>query len=73
MVFEKEAGRIGCQACHGLDGKGTQGPGVNIRGKNEGAVRAAIQGGVPMMSFIKLSDEDITAVAEYLKYLNQQP
>ncbi len=73
VVFEKEAGGIGCQACHGLDGKGTQGPGPNIRGKSEGTVRAAIQGGVVMMSFIKLSDEDITAVAAYLQYLATEP
>lgn len=73
VIFDKEAGGIGCQACHGLDGKGKVGLAPTIRGKNEGAVRIAIQGGVAMMSFIKLSDEDITAVVAYLQYLVMQP
>ncbi len=76
VIFEKTAGGVGCATCHGLDGRGN-GPAKvnapNIRGKNEGDVRIAIQGGVPIMTFIKLSDEEITAVVAYLKYLNEQP
>lgn len=57
-----------------MDGKG-KGPGnpdaPNIRGKGEGAVRAAING-VSVMRFIKLSDEEITAVVACLKFLGEQ-
>ncbi len=74
-IYEKTAGGVGCAYCHSLDGKG-KGPGnpdsPNIRGKDEGAVRAAISR-VPVMSFIKLSDEEITVVVAYLKYLSEQP
>ncbi len=76
LIFEKTAGGLGCAFCHGLDGRGV-GPAQitapNIRSKSEGDVRAAIQGGVAMMGFIKLTDEDITAVAAYLQYLATQP
>lgn len=74
LIFEKTAGGVGCAACHGLNGKGiAQMNSPNVRGKNEGDVRIAIQGGVPMMAFIKLTDEEITAVVAYLRYLNEQP
>ncbi len=68
---------MGCAFCHGLDGKGV-GPAqitaANIRGKTEGDIRAAIQGGVAMMSILnKLTDEEIQAVAVYLQYLITQP
>ncbi|MBI2916644.1 MAG: cytochrome c [Chloroflexi bacterium] len=76
LLYDKTAGGVGCAHCHALDGKG-QGPAQvnapNIRGKTEGDVRAAIQGGVPMMGFLILTDEDITAVVAYLQYLNEQP
>jgi mono/diheme cytochrome c family protein len=77
LIFEKTAGGVGCAACHGLDGKGNGPAGVNapnIRGKNEGDLRAAISGGVPMMtSVIKLNDDEIAAVVAYLQYLSEQP
>ncbi len=76
LLFEKTAGGVGCAACHGLDGKGSPTPvnAPNIRGKNEGDVRAAISGGVPMMTeIIKLNDEQIAAVVAYLDYLSRQP
>lgn len=77
LLFEKTAGGVGCAACHGLDAKGNGPAGVNaptIRGKNEGDVRAAIAGGVPMMTtIIKLDDDEIAAVVAYLDYLSQQP
>ncbi|MBI3979153.1 MAG: cytochrome c [Chloroflexi bacterium] len=76
LLFDKTAGGMGCAQCHGLDGKGN-GPAQvnapNIRGKNEGDLRTAISGGVPMMSFVKLNDEEITAVVAYLTWLNTQP
>ena len=77
LLFDNTAGGVGCAACHGLDAKGNGPAGVNaptIRGKNEGDVRAAIAGGVPMMTtIITLNDEEIAAVVAYLDYLSQQP
>ncbi|MBI4329580.1 MAG: cytochrome c [Chloroflexi bacterium] len=76
LLYEKTAGGLGCAYCHGLDGRG-KGPAAmtaaDIRGKDEGYVRRAIQSGVPIMAFIKLSDDEITAVAAYLQYLVDQP
>ncbi|MBI4362664.1 MAG: cytochrome c [Euryarchaeota archaeon] len=66
---------MGCASCHGMDGKGGL-PGVgapDIRGASEARVRGALAGGVPLMSsFIKLNDEEVTAVVAYLKYLNER-
>jgi hypothetical protein len=45
----------------------------DIRGKPEDRVRGALIGGVPLMSFIRLREEEITAVVAYLKYLDEQP
>ncbi|MBI4337597.1 MAG: cytochrome c [Chloroflexi bacterium] len=74
LIFEKTAGGVGCASCHGLDGKGSKTVGApDNRGASEAQVRAAIDGGVAMMSFIKLSDQEITAVVAYLQYLNEQP
>lgn len=73
-MFEKEAGGVGCQACHGLDAKGLQGPGPNIRGKTAEEVRNALQTAEMMIAVVKnLSLEDIEAVAAYLKWLATQP
>ena len=76
LIFEKTAGGTGCAYCHGLDGKG-QGPsGLAAppnRGASEEKVRAALAGGVPVMSFIKLTEDEITAVVAYLRYLGEQP
>ncbi|MBI2854700.1 MAG: cytochrome c [Chloroflexi bacterium] len=71
LIFEKTAGGVGCASCHGLDGKGGKSGAPDIRGASEAKVRTAVTGGVLAMSFIKLGDSDITAVAAYLKYLNQ--
>jgi hypothetical protein len=46
---------------------------ANIRGANQAQVRGALAGGVPLMSFIKLNDEEITAVAAYIQWLDTQP
>lgn len=69
-IFQKTAGGLGCQYCHGTDAKGNIGP--NIRGKPEEAIQNAL-GLVQQMSFIHLSDQEIEAVATYLKYLESQP
>lgn len=73
-IFEKTAGGVGCASCHGLDGKGGL-PGVgapDIRGASEERVRRALAGGVPIMTFIKLSEEEKAAVVAYLRYLNER-
>lgn len=69
-IFQRTAGGIGCQYCHGTDGKGNIGP--NIRGKPEEAIQNAL-GLVLQMNFLELSDQEIKAVATYLKYLETQP
>ncbi|MCZ7574258.1 MAG: cytochrome c [Ardenticatenaceae bacterium] len=74
LIFEKTAGGVGCASCHGMDGKGNTKIGApDNRGATEEQVRTALSGGVEMMSFIKLTDDEITAVVAYLKYLSEQP
>ena len=71
-VFEKKAGGVGCQSCHGIDGKGKIGP--NIRGKTAENIRQALSTVDLMMEVVKnLDAQDIEAVAAYLKYLATQP
>ncbi|MBI4640698.1 MAG: cytochrome c [Candidatus Tectomicrobia bacterium] len=69
-VFQKTAGNVGCQYCHGADAKGKVGP--NIRGKSAKAITQAL-GTVLQMGFITLTEDQIEAVAAYLKYLESQP
>lgn len=69
-IFLRTAGGVGCQYCHGEDGRGSVGP--SIRGKSAEAIRQAL-GTVLQMSIIELTDEEIEAVAAYLKYLESQP
>ncbi len=76
LVFDKTAGGTGCAYCHGLDGKGAGTAGVGAppnRGASEEKLRNALAGGVPLMTYIKLTEDEITAVVTYLKYLNEQP
>ena len=73
LIFEKTAGGVGCASCHGLQGKGNTTVGApDNRGASEARVRQALAD-VEMMRFIKLTDEEITAVVAYLQYLNEQP
>lgn len=75
-IFQKTAGGVGCAYCHGPEAKGgasgTTAP--NIRGgvATEAKLRAALAGGAPLMSFIKLDDEEIEAVLQYVQSLDQQ-
>lgn len=75
-IFQKTAGGVGCAYCHGPEAKGgasgTTAP--NIRGgvATEAKLRAALAGGAPLMSFIKLDDEEIEAVLRYVQSLDQQ-
>lgn len=70
------AGGDGCQDCHGADAKGrstrsgTNAP--NVRGATEQKLREALAGGAALMTFLKLTDEEIDAVLRYLQYLDQQ-
>lgn len=73
LIYEKTAGGVGCASCHGLDGKGNKTVGApDNRGATEEKVRAALINAA-MMNFIKLTDEEITAVVEYLHWLATQP
>ncbi len=57
-------------SCHGIDGEGTN-LGPEIRGKTADDIKQALAGDA--MSFIRLTDDDIEAVAAYLKYLESPP
>jgi len=69
-IFQKTAGGVGCQYCHGKDAKGGN-LGPDIRGKTGEEIIGAL--GRDPMTFIYLTDEEIEAVAIYLKYLQSQP
>ena len=69
-IFQRGAGGVGCQYCHAADARGKVGP--NIRGKSPEAIKQAL-GTVLQMSFISLTEEDIEAVAAFLKHLESQP
>lgn len=75
-IFQKTAGGVGCAYCHGPEAKGGAGgtTAPNIRGgvATEAKLRAALAGGAPLMSFIKLDDEEIEAVLRYVQSLDQQ-
>lgn len=65
-IFQKTAGGVGCQSCHGADGKGTN-SGPDILGKTADDIKRALGGDA--MSFIHLTEEEIQAVAAYVKTL----
>ena len=69
-LYQRTAGGICCQACHGTDAKGGN-LGPNIRGKSAEDIQRALTS--DQMSFINLTNEEIEAVAAYLKYLASQP
>jgi mono/diheme cytochrome c family protein len=66
-IFQRTAGGVGCASCHGREARG--GAGVpNIVGRPASDIQRALRT-VGQMSFIKLSDEEIEAVAAYLQTL----
>jgi mono/diheme cytochrome c family protein len=66
-LYQKEAGGIGCQYCHGQDARGDVGP--NIRGKSLAAILQAV-GTIPNMQMMaNLTDEEFEAIAAYLETL----
>jgi len=71
-VFERTAGGVGCASCHGIDGRGRAVLSTpDIRGVGEDRVRAAVAA-VALMRNIRLTEDEIAAVAEHLRVLNQQ-
>ncbi len=75
-VYET-AGEVGCQDCHGPAAKGgllKNGQSApDIRGGTYQKTQDALRGGVPTMSFIKLTTAELEAVIAYLEYLNSLP
>ena len=71
-VFREIAG-IGCKTCHGDYAEGDLGVGPYIRGTTEGAIRAAIEG-IGEMVVVKsvITEDEIVAVAAYLRHLGSQ-
>lgn len=74
QIFQKTAGGIGCQFCHGTDAKGNIGP--DIRGAPVDRITNALAS-VEAMSFIMpstpLSRDDIQGISAYLATLAQGP
>ncbi len=65
-LFQRTAGGIGCQACHGSDALGDFGP--NILGKSAETIKVQLDTN-ENMTFIILTDEEIEAIAAYLAVL----
>ncbi len=73
LLFEKTAGGVGCALCHGIDGKGDP---VYASPSNRGATAEQILDAIetrPQMAFLVLSNDEVQAVAAYLKVLAEQP
>ena len=68
IIFEETAGGVGCASCHGFDGRGTPN-GPNIISLTRTAIAGAAGGGVPDMADIKLTGDELDAVAAYLATL----
>lgn len=73
VIYEETAGGVGCALCHGFDAQGKPEVGAppNI-GVTEADIAAALQDRA-QMTFIKMTDDEIKAVAAYLKFLAEQP
>ncbi len=65
-IYQKTAGGVGCQLCHGPDATGLVGP--NIVGKTADEIRFQFENN-DQMKFIVLNNQEIEAVATYLQYL----
>lgn len=76
VIFEETAGGDGCASCHGVSGRGDgpEGDGApNIRGASKSAIRSAYSGGIPIMTDYELTEDELVAVAAYVKYLATLP
>src|SRR5574341_1424917 len=72
IVFEENAGGVGfgCAQCHGHFGMGDLQVGPNNRGASEERIRKGFATR-DQMSFLRLTDEEIKAVAAFLGYLGK--
>jgi mono/diheme cytochrome c family protein len=71
-VFENTAGGVGCAYCHHADATGDTDIGSpNIRGVTEAQINDALATRA-QMAFITLTNEEIRAVAAYLKTLAEE-
>ena len=72
IVFEENAGGLGfgCAQCHGHFGMGDLQVGPNNRGASEERIRKGFATR-DQMSFLRLADEEIKAVAAFLGYLGK--
>ncbi len=68
MIFEETAGGVGCAACHGHFGMGDLQVGPNNRGASEERIRKGFATR-DQMAFLRLTEEEIRAVAAFLQYL----
>ena len=68
-LFQRTAGGIGCQACHGKDALGDVGP--MILGKSAETIKVQLDFN-PNMAFIILTDEEVDAIAAYLGVLQAE-
>jgi hypothetical protein len=72
IIFEENAGGLGfgCATCHGHFGMGDLQVGPNNRGASEERIRKGFSTR-DQMSFLRLTDEEIKAVAAFLGYLGK--
>lgn len=72
IIFEENAGGVGfgCATCHGHFGMGDLQVGPNNRGASEERIRKGFATR-DQMSFLRLPDEEIKAVAAFLGYLGK--
>lgn len=73
ILFETGAGGVGCAICHGLDGMGKP---ELATPKNRGATADMIWNALDtraQMTFLVLSNDEVRAIAAYLKVLDTQP
>ena len=62
-VFQRSAGGIGCQTCHGEDASGGIAP--SIIGRNQAEIIGALSR-VDAMAFISITAQDVEAIEAYL-------
>lgn len=72
LIYEETAGGVGCAACHGMAATGDPDAGAPyIRGVSKAQMDSALGGGVPIMEFIELHQQERQAVQAYLAYLTR--
>ncbi len=70
VLFETDAGDMGCAICHGMEAEGSsEMGGVFIQGARMAQIQNAVNGAVPVMTFFDLSADELQAIEAYLDYL----